>query len=377
MSENARGIIANEYRLDRLMEEDGLGAIVVRSPINVTYLAGVAYPGTLGRHLEMPTSPRPTFVVWPRNGTPAIVVDRIAEELTRERGRIDDVAVFDGYREKPFEMLEALIRERIDPGERVGLEREWLPIGVWRHLKERLHDYVLVDIASLMDRVRWIKTEAEVARLRAAADLLNEALLEVFSTIRAGDSERQVHARVVGACLERGASSVHGMLNADRNTVLYGGESDLELGEGDVIRADYVAYKAGYPGHQSRNAIVGRASSAHRFEYAQYRDIYLRTVGACRPGREAREVYRTAQKAFAEQGWRYDLGLVGHGVGPWWHQQRPILTATNETVLREGMVLAVEPVRSHWHLQDLFLLKAQGPELLSARFPTEEPFAVG
>ena len=52
---NAYGkIIANVDRLHRLMDDEGLSAVVARSGKNFTYLAGFAYPGTLARHLEFP-----------------------------------------------------------------------------------------------------------------------------------------------------------------------------------------------------------------------------------------------------------------------------------------------------------------------------------
>ena len=50
---NAYGkIIANVEQLHRLMDEEGISAIVARSGKNFTYLAGFAYPGTLARQGE-------------------------------------------------------------------------------------------------------------------------------------------------------------------------------------------------------------------------------------------------------------------------------------------------------------------------------------
>ena len=45
-------IIANVEQLHRLMDEEGISAIVARSGKNFTYLAGFAYPGTLARQGE-------------------------------------------------------------------------------------------------------------------------------------------------------------------------------------------------------------------------------------------------------------------------------------------------------------------------------------
>ena len=113
----------------------------------------------------------------------------------------------------------------------------------------------------MMDEVRWVKTPGEIARFKRGADLLDDAYLEVFPTIRPGETERAVHARLIASCLRRGANWAHGILNASTNLTPYAGEGDTVFNRGDVVRTDYVAYLDGYPGHQSRNAVLGRPSA--------------------------------------------------------------------------------------------------------------------
>jgi Xaa-Pro aminopeptidase len=67
--------------------------------------------------------------------------------------------------------------------------------------------------------------------------------------------------------------------------------------------------------------------------------------------------------------------LAGHSVGCWWHQQEPIIRRGNPWRLEQGMVIAMEPHVNHWHIQDLFLITANGPQLISNKFNTDEPFA--
>jgi len=76
--------------------------------------------------------------------------------------------------------------------------------------------------------------------------------------------ERDVHARLVAECLLRGCEFVHGILNSQRNTIAYAGESDFEFAHQDAVRNDYVAYLHGYPGHQSRCAVVGEPTAEQR-----------------------------------------------------------------------------------------------------------------
>jgi Xaa-Pro aminopeptidase len=114
-----------------------------------------------------------------------------------------------------------------------------------------------------------------------------------------------------------------------------------------------------------------------RDEYRAYREIYLRALDRCRPGVRAAEIFDFIVGAFERRGCRYTQVLVGHSVGAWWHQQEPILARGRDTVLEEGAVIAVEPITERWYLQDMIVVRNNGPELLSDTFPTDEIFVIG
>ena len=80
---------------------------------------------------------------------------------------------------------------------------------------------------------------------------------------------------------------------------------------------------------------------------------------------------------YRKAGWPNYHMLIGHGVGPWWHQQEPILRRKSEHVLEEGMVLALEPHVNSWHVQDMVLVTDGAPVLMSPKFKTDEPFVAG
>jgi Xaa-Pro aminopeptidase len=228
----------------------------------------------------------------------------------------------------------------------------------------------------MMDEVRWIKTAGEIALQKTAADMLDDVLAELFPTIRPGESEREVHARIVESCLRRGFGWVHGILNASSNMVMYGGESDVRFKKGDFVRNDYVAYYNGYAGHQSRLAILGKPKDEQQKGYALTLDIHRRTIERCTAGRTAGDIYQFVVDEFKKLGIEYPASLVGHSMGAWFHQQEPVLRRDSETVLEDGMILAIEPQRLHWHIQDLIVIERSKPRLLSDKFPIDQPFVI-
>jgi len=232
----------------------------------------------------------------------------------------------------------------------------------------------LFDWTDQRDRVRGNKTDDEIQMLRRGADLLDDAYLEVFQRIKPGDTERTIHADMMGTCLAKGFEWVHGILNSHRNTVPYGGESDFVINRGDVIRTDYVAYLQSYPGHQSRTVIVGPPSAEQRRDYAINLEVYRTTIDRCRAGAVVDDLYRYTMGEYKKHGWPSSHLLIGHGVGPWWHQQEPVLRKESDVVLEEGMALALEPHVNYWHVQDMILVQKGAPILLSPKFNTDEPF---
>ena len=377
MKPNSREIIANVPRLNEFMDREGIAALVLRSGKNFTYLAGFSFPGTLARHLDFPDSPRGVLLVWPRQGEPVMVLNSYAAPVARRDSWLTEIEIYDDYAESPYSRTAGLLTRMGLGQEKVGFEKTYLSAAQWEEIAQLLPGVTMVDCTELMDRVRWIKTDGEVKLLREGADILDEAYLEVFSGVREGDTEREVHSRIVQSCIRRGAQWAHGILNSSRNTVTYGGEGDEQFRKGDIIRNDYVSYYQGYPGHQSRTVVVGEPTAEQERTYESVRDIYRMTIDQCRVGVKGSAVYQFAADTFRESGYQGRIALAGHGVGPWWHQQEPYLVSTCQYELEEGMVLALEPHVGYWHLQDMILVTGEGPQLLSTRFNTDQMLVAG
>src|SRR5215470_1381930 len=268
----------NVARLHEYMDRERLDAVVARSGQNLTYLSSFTYPGTLARHVDIADSTRAVLLLWPRRGEPIFVLNAIAEKLTVRDSWIKRAVVYDAYNESPYARLCSVIKEAGLEGGRIGFEKNYLSAEHWEEVRRGLPRAEMVDCNRMMDAVRWVKTPAELAMLRKGADLLDDAYAEVFPTIEHGETERAVHSRLIASCLRRGANWAHGILNSNRNTIPYAGESDELFLKGDVVRTDYVAYLDGYPGHQSRVAIMGKPSAALREDYARYHDAYVKII---------------------------------------------------------------------------------------------------
>src|SRR5437868_4734127 len=89
-------------RLHRLMDAGGLDAVAVRTGVNFTYLAGIALPGTLARHLDIASTVRGFMLIWPRKGEPIIVLDSFAETLVARDSWVGKIVVYKAYVESLY-----------------------------------------------------------------------------------------------------------------------------------------------------------------------------------------------------------------------------------------------------------------------------------
>jgi Xaa-Pro aminopeptidase len=376
MTPPKRKVIANIARLRQLMDANGLDAVAVRTGVNFTYLAGIALPGTLARHLDLANTVRGFMLIWPRKGEPIIVLDSFAKTLVARDSWVGNIVVYNAYVESLYTRVANVLQDIGLANARVGFEQDGLSAKFWAEIQQALPRLQMIDCARMMDEVRWIKTTEEIELQKALADVLDDVYLEVFPTIRPGDSEREVHARITESCLRHGFTSVHGILNSSSNHVMYGGESDLRFESGDFVRDDYVAYSKGYAGHQSRIAVLGLPTDEQKRGYDLTLDVHRRTIERCRVGVTAGEIYSFVVDEFKKNNVDYTASLVGHGMGPWFHQQEPVLRRDSEIAIEESMILAVEPQRLHWHIQDLIVIEQGKPRLLSDSFSTDQLFVI-
>ncbi|MFB6311382.1 MAG: M24 family metallopeptidase [Salinirussus sp.] len=368
----------NEPALEDALATAELDAIIARSGANVAYLSGMRIPGTLGRHQDFVSSARPILVVWPRDADPTIIPSNLGQDLAEASSWIDDVRPYTEYVESAWDhCVERLEELGIDDG-RIGVERPELNVDQWTHLEEALPEATLVDCSAELTAVRNVKTDREIEILRESVEIQDAAHLEVFETAKPGDTEKELHARLIESMIRRGAEWAHGLLQSDRTDVRYGGEGPTPIDKGTAFRTDYVSYYRGYAANLSRMAVAGQPTEEQRECYADVREIHRTLIDEkLRPGVPVESIWEFVRDEIQARGYSSVSGLAGHSTGAWWHQEEPIFRPGIDAELRSGMVVCLEPiVDGFWHLQDQLLITDDGAELLSDTFDTAELYQI-
>jgi Xaa-Pro aminopeptidase len=232
----------------------------------------------------------------------------------------------------------------------------------------------IVPTTELVERLRMVKSPEEVAAIRTAASLAQEALAEVLPAIRVGQTEREIGAVLEGALRRRG-SEWHPfptiVASGPRSALPHARTSAREVGRGEWLLLDFGAQVDGYCADLTRTVVVGaRADERQRTVHELVRTAQTRALEHLRPGMTGREADALAREVIAARGFGEAFGhSLGHGLGLEVHEA-PRLAPTAEAALPPHAVVTVEPgvYLPGWggvRLEDDLYLGPDGPERLS------------
>ena len=375
---------AEEYRrraraLQLRMAEQGLAALMLTAPADVFYLTGF-----LTRFWESPA--RPWFVLLPATGEPLAVIPAIGADLMG-RTWLRDLRLWPAPvpRDDGVTLLARTLCEIVPPRGRIGL-----PMGLETHLRMPLGDYLRLtgmigersfdDATDCLQRVREIKSEAEIDKIRATCRIADAAFARVPEFAAEGRRLDAVFRDFQIALLQEGAdwvSYVAGGAGRDGYGDVISPATATPLQRGDVLMLDRGAVREGYFCDFDRNFSIGPASEAARRGHAALYAATEAAMAALRPGMRACDLYHLLTTALREAGAVPGGGRLGHGLGVTLTEW-PSLTALDQTELRAGMVLTLEPGveigpgRYLVHEENI-VLRAEGAEFLSRRCPPELP----
>ena len=232
----------------------------------------------------------------------------------------------------------------------------------------------VVPTADLVERHRAVKSPEEVAAIRAAAELAQEALAEVLPRVRAAQTELEV-ASDLEAALRRRGSEWHPfptiVASGPRSALPHARTSGRSLGVGELLLIDFGAQVDGYCADLTRTMVVGaRADDRQRTVHELVQSAQRRAIEHLRAGMPAREADALAREVIVTRGFGEAFGhSLGHGLGLEVHEA-PRLAPSVETPLPPHAVVTVEPgvYFPGWggvRLEDDVYLGAEGAERLS------------
>jgi Xaa-Pro dipeptidase len=230
------------------------------------------------------------------------------------------------------------------------------------------------DATPLLDRLLMHKLPAELAAIREAAGLADEAYAEFLGAVKPGRRQYEIVADVE-ACLRRRGSPDNFMIIGSGGKDVFGmtPPSERAIAAGDLVTTELTPAVRGYFVQICRTLVVGPPSDAQQRAFGVYREALEAGIAAVKPGATAADVARAENDVFR----KYGLGdyvtsrytrVRGHGIGLFC-DSKPHILEDVDTVLAPGMALIVHPNTYHPEagyivLGDAVVVTETGAELL-------------
>ncbi len=230
---------------------------------------------------------------------------------------------------------------------RVGYSPHGLTVAQKKTLDARSGTGVRwVSDGNIVESLRAVKDSDELERMRDAADLITRVFGDLVRVIGPKMSEIEVAAEIEYRIKRYGGSGPSFdtiVASGPRSAWPHARPTSKVLGKRQLVVLDQGAIIRGYCSDMTRTVFLGKATQKVRQLYAAVLEAQAAARDVLRPGVRADEVDAAARSVLK----RLKLGAyfkhsTGHGLGLEVHEM-PRLGQNERTIIREGMVVTIEP----------------------------------
>jgi len=382
-----------QARVERIRDEmrsRKLDALFVMQPTNVWYVTG--FWEFIPIRIEA--------ALVPLEGECAFIVSKNEYEYAAKASWIEDIRYYTEFPEKnhfqnPYDLIVEVIQDRKLERAAVGIEENYMPVGEYGRLKQRLPNIRFQDSSAVLQRCRMIKSPFEIDLLKKSGRVATAAWAASMKAIKPGVREFEVAQAARDAATRTAATFLtapedvnHSPITDGVQLIQAGKRSSISHGRGSpnpIVDGDMVAmcfcmtnqfkgYRVGY----SRNLAVGSATQEMKDVYKLLYDAQHAAFDELKPGVTASHLDRIVRERIYAAGYGdYIEHRLGRGVGLD-IAEAPDLKEGDDTVLQPGVTLSIEPaiyITGKWGIQieDSVHVTPTGWEYLTEPAPSELP----
>ncbi|MEI5994836.1 M24 family metallopeptidase [Candidatus Enterococcus mansonii] len=312
-------------KLRELMKKNDLSGFLVTSPYNLRYLTN--FTGTTG--LAVITLDKAFFV------TDFRYTEQAAEqaqgfEIIQNTGPIYDEVV--AIAEK--ELLANL-----------AFEETFVSFAEYSLLEE-ITPCDLIPVAGVIEELREVKDEEEIAIIEKACSIADLAFKHILTVIKPGMTEIEIANQLDFYMRSLGASGVSFetiVASGVRSAMPHGVASHKVIEKGDLITLDFGCYYEGYVSDMTRTFAIGEPDSKLKDIYQIVLEAQLKVLDEAKPGLTGIQLDAIARDHIASYGYGEAFGhSTGHGIGLEIHEG-PNVSFRADKQFVPGNVITDEP----------------------------------
>jgi len=256
---------------------------------------------------------------------------------------------------------------------RLGFESQGISVALFEQLQEGLRQVELVPLKDELEPLRGSKTDEEIAVIRQAIKIAEEAWKTVLEMVTPGAQEAEVALELEYRMKKGGAEGASFdciVASGPRAALPHAQPTSRPIEEGDFLLFDFGSRYRGYCSDETCTVAVGRATEEQRRIYGIVKDAHDRAIAQVKPGARLAAIDAAAREFIDQAGHGKHFGHgTGHGVGLAVHEW-PVVGKNSQDVAEQGMVFTIEPgiYIPGWggvRIEDMVLVTADGCEVLT------------
>jgi len=343
-------------RLDGLLDEAGMDAVVISSKHNIQYLFG-GYRFFFFDHFDAIGVSRylPLLVYVKGRPEQSTYIGQGMESYEKELGKFWTPAFQTaGATSLDSAQLAADHLAKLAPKlKRIGIERAFLPADAAELMLHELPGVTFVEAHFPLERLRARKTREELEFLRIASDLVVDSMLAVITSHGPGATKTELVEALRREEVNRGLTFEYCLITA--GTSLNRAPSNQVWGAGDILSLDSGGNYKGYIGDLCRMAIQGEPDSELEDLLGEVDAIQRAARKPIRSGAKGGDLYASAGEVLNKSSYANSFEFVAHGMGLISHEA-PRLTSHGpipypaydaDRPLESGMVISIETTVAH------------------------------
>ncbi len=203
-----------------------------------------------------------------------------------------------------------------------------------------------VPASELLTQLRQVKDAEELAAMKEAQRITDEALLEMLNFLRPGLTESEVAARLTYIMARKGAerNSFDPIVACGPNgSKPHAIPGPAVIQKGQFVTMDFGCVVGGYCSDMTRTVAIGQPSEEMELVYNTVLRAQLAGIKAAHAGVTGREVHEAGAKVIADAGYGDYFGHgFGHSLGIEIHED-PGFHTRNDKPIPAGALLSAEP----------------------------------
>lgn len=228
---------------------------------------------------------------------------------------------------------------------KLGFEEEYMSVGEYRLWTDAL-DVEFVPASDLLTDLRMVKDADELAAMREAQRVTDEAFTEILNYVKPGVTESEIAARLtyLMACKGAERNSFDPIVACGANGSMphaIPGASVIQPGQ--FVTMDFGCVVGGYCSDMTRTVAVGQPSEEMDLVYHTVLKAQLAAIDAIRGGVNGAAIHKVADDVLVAAGYGGKMGHgLGHSLGIEIHES-PRFSPFWDNAIPSGAFLSVEP----------------------------------